>query len=352
MPKAAEVHIVGSTRVYKRGRWWNVSYSHPELGRQRESLRVTTLSEATAKAKAISGLLESGQHEVLGVQRERRHETFSEFVNVFRDDYGKWSESTWRSCKPMLRLLEEDFGERQLAKISVQDIESWHRGLTDRGYKPSSAARYLNTLKTVMSAARRWQHIAVNPAQEVRPPRLQQKLPNPYTTEEAAALIEAMAHLPEKQRILIVLLDTGMRKSEAQKLTWGDVEINDVKGRLIVRDPKNKVDRVVPMRERVLSIFRELRPENAKQKDYVWKSSSVDMIQILRRAGVRVGIEGATLHRCRDTFCTRLADTPRPAMPSLRKPYRHWMTHNRHRSTRQSGDDGSAVVPFVVLLLR
>lgn len=308
MAKAAEVHIIGSTRVYKRGRFWSISFSHPELGRQRESLKVTTWAEAEKKAKQINDLLEKGEHQVLNVQRERRRESFAEFLDVFRDNFSKWSESTWRSCKPMLRLLEEDFGDRQLSRITVQDIESWHRGLTDRGYKPSSAARYLACLKTVISTARRWQHIAINPARDVSPPRLQQKLPNPYSDEEAAALIEAMSHLPERQRILIVLMDTGMRKSEAQKLTWDDVKIGGGKGRIIVRDPKNGVDRPIPLTPRALGIFQELRPTKAKPTDHVWKRSTVDMIQVLRRAGKRVGIEGATLHRCRDSFCTRLAE--------------------------------------------
>ena len=53
MPRKGTKQVIGQVTLYQRGRTWQASYTTPELGRKRVSLKVTNLKEAQKKAKEI-----------------------------------------------------------------------------------------------------------------------------------------------------------------------------------------------------------------------------------------------------------------------------------------------------------
>ena len=67
---------------------------------------------------------------------------------------------------------------------------------------------------------------------------------------------------------------------------------------------------MIPMTERVFEIVHRLYNENRTSRTpsiEVW-GVGADIRQLLSRAGKKLGVEGATLHRLRDTFGTRMAE--------------------------------------------
>lgn len=307
--KTDQVHVVGKVRLVCRGKWWHAQYTTPS-GRVRKALKLSNLKAAQVKAREIDDILQAGQFASLERIEKHQHDLFKDFVEeIFLPQYPGWSEGTHKSTKSLVAKLVEEFGDRPLAGITGDDIESYlARRRGDDEWADSSYNRYLAIIKSIFKYAEERGRIIHNPADSAKTLRLQKKNPNPYSDEEVKRLLAELEPRQEKRGIALVALDTGMRRGELMNLMWNDVDFE--KGRIVLKETKNKEDRIIPMTARVsehLSQLYEANKLGQRRSLYVW-GISADIRQLLGRAGKRVGIERATMHRLRDTFGTRLAD--------------------------------------------
>ncbi len=229
--------------------------------------------------------------------------TFGEFLSEFRTDFGGWSPNTWRGLSGMLRKLEEEFGDQFLESITTREIE---RYLTRRrnvdGITTATANRYLATLKTLFKTAQNWDYISGNPTLRLKMLKEQSRIPEALSEIELDALI---AECPERTRqVVIMAADTGMRRSELQRLTWRDVDF--VAGTVTVRQSKNKDYRVIPMTDRVRSLLAHMEPELTQPDQPVVVFG--DIKRSLHSAGIRANVGHVHLHMLRHTLATRLRD--------------------------------------------
>ena len=89
-----------------------------------------------------------------------------------------------------------------------------------------------------------------------------QKKPRPYREEEVTRLL---AELEDRHRdIATIYLETGLCRGELIKLLWSDVDLES--RTLIVREPKNEDDRVIPMSSRVYEILAKQRGELERER--------------------------------------------------------------------------------------
>ena len=203
----------------------------------------------------------------------------------------------------MLRKLEEEFGDQPLGSITTRQID---RYLTRRrnldGVAASTTNRYLATLKTLFKTARNWDYITDDPTSRVTMLKEQSRIPDVLSDSELEALIEAC---PERTRqVVIMAADTGMRRSEIQRLTWRDV--NFEAGTVTVRQSMNKDYRVIPMTDRVRSLLAHLQPALAQPDRPVLAFG--DIKRSLHSAGMKSKVGYVHLHQLRHTFATRLRD--------------------------------------------
>ncbi len=98
--------------------------------------------------------------------------------------------------------------------------------------------------------------------------------------------------------------DTGMRRSELQRLTWRDVDFDT--GTMTVRQSKNKDYRVIPMTDRVRSLLMRLKPELTEPEQPVIVFG--DIKRSLHSAGMRANLGHVHMHMLRRTTATRLRD--------------------------------------------
>jgi len=130
----------------------------------------------------------------------------------------------------------------------------------------------------------------------------QSQVPDALSDSELEALIDAC---PERTRhVVIMAADTGMRRSEIQRLTWRDVDFEA--GTVTVRQSKNKDYRVIPMTDRVRSLLANLQPVLTQPGQPIIPFG--DIKRSLHSAGVRAQIGHVHLHQLRHTFATRLRD--------------------------------------------
>ena len=109
-------------------------------------------------------------------------------------------------------------GDRCLASIMPSDIQAWVKGLQ---LAPATVGVVHGIVSTVMKAAIRDRRIVANPCDGSKLPKVQRKQVVPLTTEQVAAVGDALP--PQLQALVTLAAGTGMRQGECFGLTVGRV---------------------------------------------------------------------------------------------------------------------------------
>ena len=161
-------------------------------------------------------------------------------------------------------------GERREIDIKQIDhitIREWLSKLHSEQKKKTSVARKLAALRTFFQFLIREGVIELNPAKLVATPRLEKKLPNHLTVEEAIRFIETpdtTTDLGKRDRaILEFLYGTGMRVSELVKLDLRDIDFRGKQARVM---GKRRKERVVPFGDPALQLA---LPDDGRSQVYL-----------------------------------------------------------------------------------
>ncbi len=123
---------------------------------------------------------------------------------------------------------------------------------------------------------------------------------------EKDEIVKLLAHCPDHLKgIVIVALNTGMRKAEILGLKWRDVDIK--RNILYLRETKNGEKREVPINEQVKTVF--INTLRNPQTEYVFNYNDKRIIDIKRSYSTAVknsGIKDFTFHDLRHTFASHL----------------------------------------------
>src|SRR3712207_4628420 len=160
-------------------------------------------------------------------------------------------------------------GERRLPEARDIDhitIREWLSALHAAQKKKSSVARKLAALRTFFQFLIREGVVEVNPAKLVSTPRLDKKLPNHLSVEDAVRFIETPdteTDLGRRDRaILEFLYGTGVRVSELTKLNLRDI---DFRNKTVRVTGKRRKERIVPFGDPALQALMryltEVRPK-------------------------------------------------------------------------------------------
>lgn len=134
-----------------------------------------------------------------------------------------------------------------LHEIDHITIREWLSTLHSAQKKKASVARKLAALRTFFQFLVREGVIELNPAKLVSTPRLEKKLPQHLSIEEAIKFIEmpdTETDLGKRDRAMLELMyATGVRVSELTKMDLSDI---DFKNKLIRVTGKRRKERIVP----------------------------------------------------------------------------------------------------------
>lgn len=203
---------------------------------------------------------------------------------------------------------------RKLKAITPEHLTEYFSDLRGaRGHKPQAAGGYsANTVHQHFRSVRTWLNwcvrrglLARNPLLEVRAP----PLPKPVARhigladmDRLLAATRAGLHPVRDWAIVLLFLDTGMRRKELADLTPADLNLAE---RLItIQLGKGARGRVVPISSPVclaLQRWIELRPPD---RPTLFELGGMNIYQMIRRARARAGLERATPHMLRHSFAT------------------------------------------------
>jgi integrase len=203
-----------------------------------------------------------------------------------------------------LKPIIAKIGSMPLAKIDQAVIERTARAL----YPNASPATLNRQAFTPMAAV--LNHAA---KRGLCARRIIERPPQPkgrvrwITFEEAERLIDASA--PHIRPLVLFLLGTGARLSEALYLDWRDLDLT--RGHVVFVDTKNGEARGVPLHSRVVDSLRALRHRHGAVfrtnagLAYAEKESGGGQIKAaFKGACRRAGIGDFTPHDCRHTWAT------------------------------------------------
>jgi integrase len=217
------------------------------------------------------------------------------------------------------------FGEdTPLASITAQEVERLRAYLRAKGNSNATINWKVSCLQSMLRDAQLYGHLDVVP---VLPKRLRMDNQKTRVLSEAevegfCAVLQAHGH-PEAADLVVFLVETGCRWSEAESLRAKQVNLEQ--GRLLLPKTKNGKPRTVPLTSKAQAVLRERVSGGGERK--VWSYSYKQFQHQWDRCKAALGLAGdleLTIHTCRHTLCSRLAQRGIP-LPQI-------MAWSGHRS--------------------
>ncbi|MFW9851824.1 MAG: tyrosine-type recombinase/integrase [Candidatus Thorarchaeota archaeon] len=281
--------------IYKRGKKWYADFYY-EGRRIRKA--VGSKKDAENAMLAIKADILRGDYRF---RRERKIK-FEDFADEYLEKYSKVNKKSWKSDQTSLNQLIPFFKGMKLNKITPRHIEEYKKKRIEK-VKPSSINRELACLKTLFSVAKKWKLVDENPAKEVKLFQEQKIEMRILDKDEMKRLLDnSCEHL---RTIIIIALNTGMRRSEIFKLRWNDIDfINDY---IFIKETKSALQRKIPMNSIVSRTIKRMKREsdflfyNPKTKDRI-----KDVKTSFKAACRRSGINDFRFHDLRHTAATNM----------------------------------------------
>jgi len=160
------------------------------------------------------------------LERVRRHgitvaQLVDEVVKAKRRD-GR-SEVYLRDLRYRLSKFVQDFGNRAIAAITVDELDNWLRSLP---FSAQSRTNYRTVIGLLFSNAESRGIIERNPILRTAKPKLVDAPPDIFTPDKLRVLLEtAQAQAPDVLPMLAIGAFAGLREAEIQRLDWSEVDL-------------------------------------------------------------------------------------------------------------------------------
>jgi integrase len=228
---------------------------------------------------------------------------------------GEGSAKVWH--RDRLKVLLPYFAGFSIGKINKAAIRQFrqerHRQKT---LTETTVNRDIECLRHLLYWAVDEGLLAANPIARIRMERERRKKRPVLSLEEETLLLQAAS--PHLQNIMIVAVDTGMRRGEILHQRWEDV---DFPRRLLYvthsKTPEGE-SREIPLSDRVLTLLSAMRTDtDHKNKDegliFTFAGKPIHSLKTGWKAAIRrAGIRYIRFHYLRHTFNTRLLELSVP----------------------------------------
>jgi integrase len=223
-----------------------------------------------------------------------------------------------------LNAIRSHFGpDTSLDDLKQAEVAEWRDAMVeDHGLAASSANRMWAYLRAILTAGRDEWGISA-PAIRLKALRENPGRVRFLSAEEEHRLLEACS--PHVRSIVLVIMDSGMRKSDATSLLWSDVQWTNERAvlRLRASETKNAKSRRVPLTKRATEVLvglRDTRPKDLNNDNvFLYQPHGRDVwIPFenfrtgFKRACERAGIDDFHIHDLRHHYASRLAQRGAP----------------------------------------
>jgi integrase len=244
--------------VFRRqGNWWIDFYHQGKRVRRKvgPSKRVAEMALADIQVK-------KSKNDFLGVCDPERI-LFKDFAVEYLE-YSKANKarsSYERDVTTIQRHLVPLWGDLDLARITTKMVEEYKMQRLE-SVMPSTLNRELNTVKNMLSKAVEWGYLRESPAKATKWIKTSRGAVRFLSREEADRFLEACKESQNLHfhAIILLALNTGMRRGEILRLRWEDVDFRRSRIQVVSREEghtKNYESRTVPMNDLVTAALRK-----------------------------------------------------------------------------------------------
>jgi integrase len=306
--------------------------------------RVGVIELEAARDRAKGVLAEAYQgHDPVAALRKANAQTFGSYVD---EVYAPWARSNIKSAEGTLARLKFCFAEildTKLGEITAWQIEKWRSRRLERGIKASTVNRDLDDLRSSLSKALVWGLLPANPLATVRRVRVDSNAVVRFLSDEEETrlrgaledrenrirLARAKANswrvtrgyrpfpdlsqrvFPDRLRPMVILsLNTGLRRGELFSLTWGDIDLANADLAIHGFKAKSGRTRHIPLNDEAIWALREWRDRDSDATDIIFPGKTDDRLNNVRRSWGSAlsvaGIKRFRWHDLRHTFASRL----------------------------------------------
>lgn len=211
----------------------------------------------------------------------------------------KLSENTMIDYRRTLKKFQRYVGDPDVTAITSEQLNSF------LAHQPFSAKTVLN-YHIGLSALWTWmirqgfteKHIP----RIVERPRPQKVAIQPFSETEIRAMLQAIVGRRGEERyraIIYLLLDTGLRASELCGLTRSDIDLGNLRVRVVWESGKGKKERYIPISQKTASAVFSYLTDVSGRPFGLTRSA---LTHHLGKIGRRAGVADVHAHRFRHTF--------------------------------------------------
>ena len=282
-------------RLFKRGKTWWIDVNY-QGRRFRFSLKTTR------KAVALQ-IMQHIQEQIIRGEFQGSGATAPPLFEDFLEDYLEYAKSNkspkgFEQDKTAAKHLLKFFQGYRLDQITPEAIEQFKINRLKK-VKPISVNRDLQVLRALLNKAIAWGYLRENPMKHVKlfkePPGRVRYL----TQEEINRLLNATSGY--LYTIVVIALNTGMRKNEILALRWSQIDFE--KRLIFLEKTKNNKRRIIPINNFLYQTLLEWK-EQSSGEDRLFHIK--DFKRAWKTALKRAGIENFRFHDLRHTFASYL----------------------------------------------
>lgn len=208
-------------------------------------------------------------------------------LGKFADDYlnhlayeRRLADHTLVNYRRDLDVLDELVGDRGVSALQQTDIRRFIAQLHGRGLSPKSLARVLSGWRGFFEHLRREGLIRANPADGVKAPKAEKRLPATLSPDEASRLVAISDDSPAGLRdhaLFELAYSCGLRVSELVSLDLGSIDLASAEVRVIGKGSKT---RIVPVGKPALMAVKAWLAARA-----IWKGAGTTALFLGERGG-------------------------------------------------------------------
>lgn len=168
--------------------------------------------------------------------------------------------------------------------IGSEFIASYRDVLLNERYTPKSVSRKLNAIKTFFKYLRLQNYIAINPAQEVAHPKVENKKPRYLSKIEYRALRDTVRDDARITAIIELILQAGLRISEVSNLKLKNIEEDKLNIEAYASQPQRTIPLNKRAKEALENYLKNERPKVDSDLVFVSKNGKQLAVRNIRLA--------------------------------------------------------------------
>jgi len=282
----------------KKGNWYIDYYACGK--RKREKIGASkTLAENVLRKRKV----EIAENKYLDIRRDQKIK-FEDFADEYLELHSKPNNKSWvKSDLQNIKALKLYFTGKNLYEITPLLVDKFktHR---IKEVAPATVNRNLACLKSMFNKAIEWGKAKENPVKKIKLFKENNKRLRYLEKEEIAKLLASCNG--RVKPIVVVALNTGMRRGEILGLKWKDLDFR--RNLIYLYNTKNGEKREVPMNEQVKTAL--IRVGKHPESPYVFCKANAEPCKDIRKsfftALKKAGIIGFRFHDMRHTFASHL----------------------------------------------